>query len=77
MYCTYAKYQHLKMFQMFCPTPGDMLVPYQFEPELSADSASQVDAAHGVDVSGRLGHMQWCICGSNCASMNLELENVC
>ena len=50
MYCTYAKYQHLKMFQMFCPTPGDMLVPYQFEPELSADSASQVDAAHGVHV---------------------------
>ncbi len=53
------------------------MVPYQFEPELSADSAPQVDAAHGVDVSGRLGHTQWCICGSNCASMNLELENVC
>ena len=63
-------------FQIYYPSPDELLEPYKFEPELSEDTVIEANIAPTVNVSGHLGHTWWCICGSKCASMNLELENV-
>jgi len=54
---------------MFFPEPGEVLQPYQFEPNVEEDGG-YVEHRHGhnIDTKGRLENSNWCHCGGRCVN---------